>query len=94
MTKLIYTKSFLKSYKKFCKNNIQLKSKIDKTLVFLSEDYNHLLINSHKLQGNLYGLYACSCGYDCRIVFKIVKEEITNYDVILLIDIGTHKEVY
>jgi len=28
-------------------------------------------LNTHKLSGELSELYACSCGYDCRIVFSI-----------------------
>ncbi len=27
-------------------------------------------LGTHKLSGELYGLYACICGYDCRIVFQ------------------------
>lgn len=49
-------------------------------------------LKAHKLSGKLYGLFACSCGYDCRIVFTIEKH--SGHEVILLIDIGTHSEVY
>jgi mRNA-degrading endonuclease YafQ of YafQ-DinJ toxin-antitoxin module len=34
------------------------------------------------------GLQSCSCGYDCRIVFSVEPEQI------VLLDIGTHDEVY
>lgn len=94
MTKLLFSKSFLKAYKKFCKNNSKLQAKIDYSLNLLAEDFNHSMLNTHKLQGNLFGLNACSCGYDCRIVFKIVKDQLTNLDMILLLDIGKHNEVY
>ncbi|MDQ6902696.1 MAG: type II toxin-antitoxin system mRNA interferase toxin, RelE/StbE family, partial [Bacteroidota bacterium] len=35
-----------------------------------------------------------SCGYDCRIVFSIVQDDKAKAEFILLIDIGTHEEVY
>jgi len=37
-------------------------------------------------------LLACSCGYNCRIIFTVEKQK--NEEMILLIDIGTHDEVY
>ena len=48
----------------------------------------------HKLSGNLFGLLACSCGYDCRIVFTIEQDAENDREVIVLLDIGTHDEVY
>ncbi len=58
----------------------------------MEEDAFSAQLKTHKLSGSLYGLLACSCGYDCRIIFTIEKEK--NEEVILLIDIGTHDEVY
>jgi len=37
---------------------------------------------------------ACSCGYDCRVVFSLEIDEDSGGEVILLVDIGTHDEVY
>ncbi len=51
-------------------------------------------LGTHKLGGNLKGLRACSCGYDCRIAFSIEKDKTTNEDSIILLDIGTHDEIY
>jgi mRNA-degrading endonuclease YafQ of YafQ-DinJ toxin-antitoxin module len=33
-------------------------------------------------------------GYDCRIVFSIEQDMATSSEVIVLLDIGTHDEVY
>jgi mRNA-degrading endonuclease YafQ of YafQ-DinJ toxin-antitoxin module len=49
---------------------------------------------THKLSGELYGLWACSCGYDCRIVFALEQAEQSGDEVVVLLDIGTHDEVY
>ena len=51
-------------------------------------------LGTHKLSGELYGLWACSCGYDCRIVFTIEVDQETDNEVIVLLDVGTHDEVY
>jgi mRNA-degrading endonuclease YafQ of YafQ-DinJ toxin-antitoxin module len=47
-----------------------------------------------QLSGGLLGLWACSYGYDCRIVFSIEKDSKNGQEMIVLLDIGTHDEVY
>ena len=51
-------------------------------------------LGAHKLSGDLFGFWACSCGYDCRIVFSVEQDLITQQEVIVLFDIGSHDEVY
>lgn len=51
-------------------------------------------LKTHPLTGRLEGFYACTCGYDCRILFTVEKEPRTGRELILLHDIGTHDEVY
>jgi mRNA-degrading endonuclease YafQ of YafQ-DinJ toxin-antitoxin module len=46
-------------------------------------------LRTHKLSGKMKYLWAFRLGYDLRVVF-IFEEE----DKVLLIDIGTHDEVY
>jgi mRNA interferase YafQ len=58
----------------------------------MQEDVFAAELGTHKLKGELLGLSACSCGYDCRIVFKI--EPFEQREVIVLLDIGTHDTVY
>ena len=92
--KLLLTKSFEKAFQKFIKNNIALKKNIQKTIQLMEADVFSPSLKTHKLSGNLYDLLACSCGYDCRIIFSIEHYPISNQEVILLIDIGKHNEVY
>ena len=91
---IAFGKGFEKSFQRFIKNNPNLKSSIEKTILLMEENVFSPALNTHKLSGKLYGLNACSCGYDCRIVFSIDKNKETKAEVILLIDIGTHEEVY
>ena len=53
-----------------------------------------LQLETHKLKGKLSGSWACSAGYDLRIVFDFVKAEKDTEDDIFLLAIGTHDEVY
>ena len=94
MYKLIISNKFKRSYKNFVKKFPYLQDNIDFALNKLSEDPFSPSIRSHKLSGELFELYACKCGYDCRIIYSI--EKINNQDeqIILLIDIGTHDNVY
>lgn len=63
----------------------------------LLEDIFTPQLATHSLQGKLLGLKACSCGYDCRIIFSLERPETNDKEqkeVIILIDIGTYDRVY
>ena len=93
--KLVLSKAFEKSYKKFTGKNQLLIASINKALLRLEQDAYDPALRTHKLSGNLAALLACSCGYDCRIIFTIEKDLFNpNEENILLLDIGTHDDVY
>ena len=60
----------------------------------MQEDVFDIQLSTHKLSGELFGFWACSCGYDCRILFALEQDPETGDDLIVLLDIGTHDEVY
>ena len=89
MIKLIWDQGFKRAYKQRIKNNDEYKKKFWNALeVFVIEPFNPML-RTHKLRGKLKGLWVFSCFYDCRVIFKFIKQE-----EVLLIDIGSHDEVY
>lgn len=94
MNRLVLTPKFRRAYRRFVRRNRRLQSHIDATLTEMIADIWDPLLGTHKLSGNLFGLLACSCGYDCRIVFSIDESTETEGIVIVLLDIGTHDEVY
>ena len=97
MREIIATQKFKRSFRKFVKRNAQLEQKIIETLKLMQEALFTPQLASHSLQGKLLGLKACSCGYDCRIVFSLETTETNDKEqkeVIILIDIGTHDQVY
>jgi len=90
--KLIALKSFTRDAKRFLKKNPQFTKNVKMTLSLLESDAFQPQLKTHKLKGNLKNSWACSVGYDLRIVFEIVRYE--KEDTILLQTIGTHDEVY
>jgi mRNA interferase YafQ len=94
MYRIITSPKFKRSYKKFINKYPFTTEKLQDILYILSENPYSPLLSIHKLSGALLGLYACKCGFDCRIVFSFEKMPDTNEDVLMLIDIGTHDDVY
>jgi mRNA-degrading endonuclease YafQ of YafQ-DinJ toxin-antitoxin module len=85
---------FEKAYRKFIHRYPFYQRKIDETILLMEADVDSPLLHTHKLSGKLRGLSACSCGYDCRIIFSIEYDKKACKNFLLLIDIGTHDEVY
>lgn len=94
MYKIIVTQRFKRSYKKFVRSFPYLQENIDFAINELSKNPFSPLIFSHKLSGDLFELLACKCGYNCRIIFSIEKIKNEKDKSILLVDIGTHEDVY
>lgn len=92
MNKLVLSPHFRKAYKKIVGKTPLLQEQIDSSIKLLEKDIYDVKLKTHKLSGELFGCYACSCGYDCRIIFTV--EDNNNVQTILLITLGTHDEVY
>ena len=91
---IVWSSGFKRSFKKIIKKNPQLQEQVVKALKLLADDPYTLSLKSHKLGGNLAGLWSCSVAYDCRIIFSFSEDEKLLEIVILLVDIGSHDEVY
>lgn len=94
MRQLVLTPKFKRAFRKFVKRNPEIQQRIEESLQQMEADVFLPSLSTHKLGGKLDGLQSCSCGYDCRIVFSIEEDTETNNEVIVLLDIGTHDEVY
>ena len=94
MITLVFGSSFKRAFKNNIKRRPELKPKIEEKLRLLAADPYNPILRTHKLKGKLSGVWACSVEYDCRIVFSFEKNQETEKEEILLIDIGTHDEVY
>ena len=94
MRTLIWGKTFLRAFKRTVKKHPELRHDIEGTLRLLAKDPFDARMATHKLKGKLSGSWACSAGYDLRIVFDFVRTTSEQEDEIFLIEIGTHDEVY
>ncbi|MCL0074364.1 type II toxin-antitoxin system mRNA interferase toxin, RelE/StbE family [Dehalococcoidia bacterium] len=94
MRTLIWSKTFVRASRRTIKKHPSLKQDIEETLRLLRKYPFAPQLETHKLKGKLSGSWACSVGYDWRIVFDFVKAEKQQEDGIFLLEIGTHDEVY
>lgn len=94
MRELIPTPRFERALRKFTKRDDQLRERVQKTLEQMQEEVFATNLGTHKLSGSLDGIYACTCGYDCRVLFLIQKDLTTESESIVLLDVGNHNDVY
>lgn len=94
MRALVLSSSFKRAFKALVRRTPEIESRIADCLKLLSVDPFHPALKTHKLKGKLSGAWACTVEYDCRIVFNFQKHPNTKAEEILLIDIGSHDEVY
>ena len=89
---LLPSKAFVRSARRFVHKHPRLGPELQLRLELLAADAFHPQLRTHKLKGKLAGSWACSAGYDLRIVFQFVGHG--GEEAILLEGVGTHDEVY
>lgn len=89
---LLPTRAFERSARRLVQGNAGRANELRAVLALLEVDAFHPSLRTHKLRGKLSGSWACSAGYDMRIVFQFVTQE--GRDAILLEAVGSHDEVY
>ena len=92
--KIGWTPKSLRSFKRLIRKNPNLRPLIENTLKQLSENPFHPALRSHKLKGELEEIWSCSINYKYRILFEFVRNTEEEGDAILLLNLGTHDEVY
>jgi len=91
MVELIWDERFKKSYRKWIGQHPELKAQFARKIVLFEEDPFHPSLKTHTLSGVLKGLWSFRITYEQRLVFDFVDEGRSRA---LLIDIGSHEEVY
>ncbi len=94
MYRLVVSSKFKRAFRKFVRRNADLQARIEETIAAMENDIFAANLGTHKLEGKLSGLLSCSCGYDCRIVFSLTTEPDSGEQIVILLDVGTHDEVY
>lgn len=94
MRKLVLTPKFKRAFQKFSRRDNLRQRRIEEALRLMEQDVFVAGLGAHKLSGDLSGYWACSCGYDCRIIFALENDTETGEEFIVLLDVGSHDEVY
>ncbi|MBI4281802.1 type II toxin-antitoxin system mRNA interferase toxin, RelE/StbE family [Candidatus Uhrbacteria bacterium] len=81
--------SFVKSYQKRIAHYPKLVAKTKERLTLFVQNSAHPLLDDHALSGRKLQLRAFSVTGDIRVVYFPITE-----DRVLLLDIGTHNQVY
>ncbi len=94
MRQIGWTPKSLRAFNRLIKRNPDLRSAIEQTLNQLSEDPFHPSLQTHKLTGDLAGIWSASIDYKLRILFEFVNDVESQEQSILLLNLGSHDDVY
>ncbi len=92
--KLVWSSKFTRSAKKLARRKPELLNQLDAALRQLEEEPYHPVLRTHQLSGDFQGCWACSVGYDLRIVLEFVRPREGAEMEVHLLNIGTHDEIY
>ena len=92
MHALLRTNTFIRAARRLLKKHPDLAEPLETALRRLETDPHHPSLKTHKLKGELRDSWACSAGYDLRIVFRFARH--AGKPAVLLQTLGTHEEVY
>ncbi|MDY6950021.1 MAG: type II toxin-antitoxin system mRNA interferase toxin, RelE/StbE family [Thermodesulfobacteriota bacterium] len=89
MIEAIWDSGFKRAYRKKVKVNPRLQGRFWRRLEEFLKDPFSAPLRTHKLSGKLAGQWAFSVDEHHRVLFEFIGD-----DSVLLIDVGTHDEVY
>jgi len=91
MIELVWDAPFKRSYKVWVKKHPELVSTLKERLETFAKNPFHPTLRTHSLSGVLEGRWSFRITYEYRIMFKFLDKEKRK---VLLIDIGSHDELY
>jgi addiction module RelE/StbE family toxin len=88
--KLLISDEYKKKLTKFLKKHSNMLDRYSKCLFILEQDPYHPSLRIHKLKGRLAEFYSISINMEYRVIIDFIIKD----DEIILVDIGTHDDVY
>ena len=88
--KIIYPRGYIRRAKSFVGKHPEIIKQYEKTLRMLELNPFHPSLRLHQLKGKLSGLHSISINISYRITLELIIQE----ESIVLINVGTHGEVY
>lgn len=89
MIEIAASASFERAYRKRVRGDADLEQRFARMLAVFAQNPHDPRLRTHKLTGELAGLWSFTVAYDCRVVFRF-----SDSARVVLVDIGTHDEVY
>jgi mRNA-degrading endonuclease YafQ of YafQ-DinJ toxin-antitoxin module len=89
MIEITPSSAFRKAFKRKVRGNKILEARFRERVAIFQKDPFDPSLRTHRLAGQLQGLWSFSVDYDARVVFSFVAP-----NRVLFVDIGTHDEVY
>jgi len=83
-----FSSCFKGKYKKLIAKQPKVRALFETALALLMKNFKEPSLKTHKLSGKLKDCWAFYLTYDLRVIFERKK------DTIILLNIGTHDEVY
>ena len=87
--KIKHNRFFEKNFRKRIKNNKPLCDKYKQRISLFINNPNNPILKNHRLIGKMGNLKSFSITGDIRVIYKEI-----NNDCILLINVGSHNQVY
>lgn len=87
---LVFTDDYTRRAARFINKHPELKTQYGKTLELLESNPYHPSLRLHALCGKLHGLHSVSINLSYRITLKFMILD----DEIVLVDVGSHDNVY
>jgi mRNA-degrading endonuclease YafQ of YafQ-DinJ toxin-antitoxin module len=88
--RVIYTKSYLRRATKFAKRHPNLLAQYEKALQLLELNPFHPSLRLHRLSGSLSDLHSISINIGYRVTLEFLIDD----SKIILVNVGSHDEVY
>lgn len=88
--KILYPQSYIKRATAFARKHPDLLRQYEKTLQLLEFNPFHPSLRLHPLAGKLHGLHSVSITMSYRLTIEMIIHEQT----IILVNVGTHDQVY
>jgi proteic killer suppression protein len=90
VAELVYSESYIRRAKKFIQKHAELLDQYRNTLTLLEMNPGHPSLRLHKPTGRFADLYSVSINMSYQISLEFLLEG----DKIVLIDVGSHEEIY
>lgn len=87
---LVFTEDYTRRAARFIKKHPEIKVQYGKTLELLERNPYHPSLRLHALRGRLQGLHSVSINLSYRITLQLMILETE----IVLVDVGSHDDVY